>query len=282
MHFVVENSRFLKILNSHSPFIFSIRMWFMVKVTFGEHDTCNNKPSASRYVSRSISRQSIFNVIDNDIALLRLTESVPLNQFIRPICLPDNKGIAIGITVNCGHSSICGFSEVSMFFTLQLTSNCLSTRLPLKYWNLFKPQGLRAFNNRSKWNDTEDSPSISFQLPHTVDWKQLLLVGVPQPKRANPHVCSIKWKCRFCPMNNVSKKRTMRVFRLWWAKICCVLDFQKVDRIPVRETAVDRYSCNGKINVMRLLALCHGVRNLCHWIEWFDGQDWDVHHHFLF
>lgn len=86
--------RFIDLFTSFVKF--SKRMWFMVKVTFGDHDTCNSGPSLeTRNVGRSISRRSIFNVVDNDIALLRLTERVPFKQFIRPICLPQNKRMTL-------------------------------------------------------------------------------------------------------------------------------------------------------------------------------------------
>ncbi|KAJ6638868.1 Organic cation transporter protein, partial [Pseudolycoriella hygida] len=66
-------------------------MWFMIKVTFGEHDRCNDSTRPeTRFVLRAISQQFSFTNFDNDIAMLRLNDRVPITDFIRPICLPDN------------------------------------------------------------------------------------------------------------------------------------------------------------------------------------------------
>ncbi|XP_057659341.1 transmembrane protease serine 9-like [Diorhabda carinulata] len=67
-------------------------MWFMIKVSFGEHDRCNdNKKPESRFVLRAIAGDFSFLHFDNDIALLRLNDRVPITQFIKPICLPKKK-----------------------------------------------------------------------------------------------------------------------------------------------------------------------------------------------
>ncbi|EZA52935.1 hypothetical protein DMN91_000954 [Ooceraea biroi] len=63
-------------------------MWFMIKVTFGEHDRCTEKSAETRYVVRVMTGDFSFLNFDNDIALLRLNERVPLSDTIRPICLP--------------------------------------------------------------------------------------------------------------------------------------------------------------------------------------------------
>lgn len=64
----------------------------MIKVTFGEHDRCDDKVRPeSRFVLRAISQQFSFSNFDNDIALLRLNDRVPITDFIRPICLPSKK-----------------------------------------------------------------------------------------------------------------------------------------------------------------------------------------------
>nr|XP_012144316.1 PREDICTED: transmembrane protease serine 9-like [Megachile rotundata] len=63
-------------------------MWFMIKVTFGEHDRCMEKGAETRYVVRVLTGDFSFLNFDNDIALLRLNERVPLSDTIRPICLP--------------------------------------------------------------------------------------------------------------------------------------------------------------------------------------------------
>ncbi|XP_011302034.1 trypsin-1 isoform X2 [Fopius arisanus] len=67
-------------------------MWFMIKVTFGEHDRCDEKNQPeSRFVIRAITGDFNFMDYDNDIALLRLNDRVPLSNSIRPICLPSVK-----------------------------------------------------------------------------------------------------------------------------------------------------------------------------------------------
>ncbi|KAL5285036.1 hypothetical protein ACFFRR_007023 [Megaselia abdita] len=64
-------------------------MWFMIKVTFGEHDRCNDsvRPE-TRFVLRAFQQPFSFSNFDNDIALLRLNDRVPITNEIRPICLP--------------------------------------------------------------------------------------------------------------------------------------------------------------------------------------------------
>ncbi|XP_045473663.1 venom protease-like [Harmonia axyridis] len=64
-------------------------MWFMIKVSFGKHDRCNDtvKPE-SRFVLRAIAGAFSFLNFDNDIALLRLSDRVPITPNIKPICLP--------------------------------------------------------------------------------------------------------------------------------------------------------------------------------------------------
>lgn len=65
----------------------------MIKVTFGEHDRCDekNKPE-TRFVVRVTTGDFSFLNFDNDIALLKLNDRVPLTDTIRPICLPTVKG----------------------------------------------------------------------------------------------------------------------------------------------------------------------------------------------
>lgn len=66
-------------------------MWFMIKVTFGEHNRCNatTRPE-TRFVLRAIANKFTLTNFDNDIALLRLNERVPISETIKPICLPTN------------------------------------------------------------------------------------------------------------------------------------------------------------------------------------------------
>ena len=68
-------------------------MWFMIKVTFGEHDRCNDsvRPE-TRFVLRAFQQPFSFSNFDNDIALLRLNDRVPITNEIKPICLPSLTG----------------------------------------------------------------------------------------------------------------------------------------------------------------------------------------------
>ena len=65
----------------------------MIKVTFGEHDRCDDsmRPE-TRFVLRAISQKFSYSNFDNDMALLRLNDRVPITDYIRPICLPTNQG----------------------------------------------------------------------------------------------------------------------------------------------------------------------------------------------
>lgn len=68
-------------------------LWFMIRVTFGEHDRCNEtvRPE-TRFVLRAFVQDFSFTNFDKDIAILRLNDRVPITDFIRPICLPDAEG----------------------------------------------------------------------------------------------------------------------------------------------------------------------------------------------
>lgn len=65
----------------------------MIRVTFGEHDRCNEtvRPE-TRFVLRAFVQDFSFTNFDKDIALLRLNDRVPITDFIRPICLPNDEG----------------------------------------------------------------------------------------------------------------------------------------------------------------------------------------------
>lgn len=77
-------------------------MWFMIKVTFGEHDRCDDKTRPeTRFVLRAISQPFSFSNFDNDVALLRLNDRVPITDFIRPICLPSSKSMCIRMQAIC-------------------------------------------------------------------------------------------------------------------------------------------------------------------------------------
>lgn len=65
----------------------------MIRVTFGEHDRCNEtvRPE-TRFVLRAFVQDFSFTNFDKDIAILRLNDRVPITDFIRPICLPNDEG----------------------------------------------------------------------------------------------------------------------------------------------------------------------------------------------
>ncbi|XP_072949817.1 transmembrane protease serine 9-like [Epargyreus clarus] len=74
-------------------------MWFMIKITFGEHNRCNStsRPE-TRFVIRAIPNKFSLTNFDNDIALLRLNERVAMSGAIKPICLPkDNYSLYVGV-----------------------------------------------------------------------------------------------------------------------------------------------------------------------------------------
>lgn len=77
-----------------SPSMNSFRfLWFMIRVTFGEHDRCDEKVRPeTRFVLRAFVQDFSFTNFDKDIAILRLNDRVPITDFIRPICLPTGQG----------------------------------------------------------------------------------------------------------------------------------------------------------------------------------------------
>lgn len=66
-------------------------LWFMIKVTFGEHNRCNNthRP-VTRYVIQAISNNFSYTNFNNDIALLRLHSPIKVTDTVKPVCLPKN------------------------------------------------------------------------------------------------------------------------------------------------------------------------------------------------
>lgn len=65
------------------------RLWFLIKATFGEYDRCDTKAKPeSRFVIRAIVGDFTFTTFDNDVALLRLNDRVPMVDIIKPVCLP--------------------------------------------------------------------------------------------------------------------------------------------------------------------------------------------------
>lgn len=112
----------------------------MIKVTFGEHDRCDDKMRPeTRFVLRAISQQFSFSNFDNDIALLRLNDRVPITDFIRPICLPNKKGefhfqtkhSVCSITLGAIHfKALC-----SIFFCNHRIQQCILYFSRKIYWN---------------------------------------------------------------------------------------------------------------------------------------------------
>ncbi|KAG8267261.1 hypothetical protein J6590_055452 [Homalodisca vitripennis] len=99
-------------------------MWFMIKVTFGEHDRCDKsfKPE-TRFVLRAVTGDFSYLNFDHDIAILRLNDRVPVAETIRPICLPSNardlyvgsKAIATGWgTLKEDGKPVCILQEVEL------------------------------------------------------------------------------------------------------------------------------------------------------------------------
>ncbi|XP_052748507.1 transmembrane protease serine 9 [Galleria mellonella] len=91
-------------------------MWFMIKVTFGEHNRCNAtiRPE-TRFVLRAIANKFSLSNFDNDIALLRLNERVPISDAIKPICLPsNNNNLYVGVkAVAAGWGTLTEEGKVS-------------------------------------------------------------------------------------------------------------------------------------------------------------------------
>ncbi|CAG9134560.1 unnamed protein product [Plutella xylostella] len=101
-------------------------MWFMIRVTLGEHGRCNEttRPE-TRFVVRVISHNFSYHTFKNDIALLELNERVNISETVKPVCLPHNDensyagatGIAAGwgsINENKNHSCVLQDVEVPL------------------------------------------------------------------------------------------------------------------------------------------------------------------------
>ncbi|KAL1123637.1 hypothetical protein AAG570_002713 [Ranatra chinensis] len=99
-------------------------MWFLIKVTFGEHDRCNqSRKPETRFVIRAITGDFSFSNFEHDIALLRLNDRLPMAEVIRPVCLPKNeeesyegvRGIATGWgTIREDGRTSCVLREVEL------------------------------------------------------------------------------------------------------------------------------------------------------------------------
>ncbi|KAG7309979.1 hypothetical protein JYU34_004502 [Plutella xylostella] len=101
-------------------------MWFMIRVTLGEHGRCNEtvRPE-TRFVVRVVSHNFSYHTFKNDIALLELNERVNISETVKPVCLPHNDensyagatGIAAGwgsINENKNHSCVLQDVEVPL------------------------------------------------------------------------------------------------------------------------------------------------------------------------
>jgi len=88
----------------------------MIKVTFGEHDRCNDtKKPESRFVLRAITGDFSFMNFDHDIALLRLNDKVPITDTIRPICLPTDTGECLRGQPHLGPKANINFNRIGLF-----------------------------------------------------------------------------------------------------------------------------------------------------------------------
>ncbi|CAH0723838.1 unnamed protein product, partial [Brenthis ino] len=80
-------------------------MWFMMKVTLGDHNRCNKtqRPEV-RYVVDLVAHNFTYLTFRDDIAVLKLNDRVNISNTIKPVCLPHDdahlytgvKAIAVG------------------------------------------------------------------------------------------------------------------------------------------------------------------------------------------
>lgn len=68
-------------------------MWFMIKVTLGEHNRCNetHRP-LTRFVVNVVAHNFTYVDFRNDLALLKLNDKVEITDTVKPVCLPHNDG----------------------------------------------------------------------------------------------------------------------------------------------------------------------------------------------
>ncbi|CAH0673910.1 unnamed protein product [Spodoptera exigua] len=99
-------------------------MWFMIKVTLGEHNRCNttHRP-VTRFVVQVVSHNFSFATFRDDIAVLKLNEAVQVTDSVKPVCLPRSddktyvgvKAMAAGWgTVAEGKNHSCYLQEVDL------------------------------------------------------------------------------------------------------------------------------------------------------------------------
>ncbi|KAM3967114.1 trypsin-1 [Aphomia sociella] len=66
-------------------------MWFMFRVTFGEHNRCDRTPQPeSRFVLKVVAHNFSLSTLMNDIALVQLNKPISYSHAVRPVCLPTN------------------------------------------------------------------------------------------------------------------------------------------------------------------------------------------------
>lgn len=69
-------------------------MWFMIKVTMGEHNRCDkHRRPETRFVIQILAHNFTYKNFRDDIALLKINERVPITDTIKPICLPHSDGM---------------------------------------------------------------------------------------------------------------------------------------------------------------------------------------------
>lgn len=82
-----------RMMNSAHHLPPSSLMWFMIRVTLGEHNRCDevNRP-LTRFVTRVLAHEFSYHTFRNDIALLQLNERLQITDVVKPVCLPHNDG----------------------------------------------------------------------------------------------------------------------------------------------------------------------------------------------
>lgn len=82
-------------------------MWFMIKVTLGEHNRCNKThPPMTRYVIQLLAHNFTFTTFRDDVAVLKLNERVPISDTVKPVCLPHSDGKLIQTLVTNNHHNL--------------------------------------------------------------------------------------------------------------------------------------------------------------------------------
>lgn len=73
-------------------------MWFMIKVTLGEHDRCNttHRP-LTRHVILRLAHNFTYTTFRDDVAVLKMNDRVAITDTVKPVCLPHNDGDSLMI-----------------------------------------------------------------------------------------------------------------------------------------------------------------------------------------